>query len=172
MRESAPVVRALLVITLLAGTLACGGSTPPPTAGTCRGQGEHLTFAGDLAGDFACQGSRVKCTATAFGKGINAHLVGDVGRRGIVMDITVGGTPGHDYHGAGSYETGPGSSEPAAAVRVTAGGGGGGDWRSDAGGPVVVTATAAGTVAGSLDLQLPGYGGGSEHVSGTWTCDS
>ena len=164
-------MRALVLVALLLGTFACGGSSGSPAARTCADQGQHLTFAGDLAGDFACQGDRVVCTATAFGKGINAHLVGDVGRRGIVMDITVGGTPGHDYHGAGSYETGPGPSEPAAAVRVTAGGGGGGDWRSDAGGPVVVTADAAGRTDGSLDLQLPGYGGTGEHVSGTWTCD-
>lgn len=164
-------MRALVLIALLLGAFACGGSSGSPAARSCADQGEHLTFKGELTGDFTCRGDRVVCTATAYGKGINAHLEGDVGRRGIVMDITVGGSPGHDYHGAGSYETGPGSSSPAAGVRVTAGGGSGGDWRSEAGGPVVVTADAGGRADGSLDLQLPGYGGQTEHVSGTWTCD-
>jgi len=124
-----------------------------------------------VSGSLKCTGSAVQCKATAFGHGYSAHIEGDVGRRGVVLEITVGGAPGRDYHGPGSYATGAEQTEPAGGVRLTAGGGGSGsDWRSEGGGAVVVVSDKPSAIAGSLDLTLLGYGGQTERVSGAWSC--
>lgn len=174
MRESALLrgTPLLVAIALLAGC-ACGpgaSSSRGAPARSCDPQAQHLAFAGAFTGTLKCTGGPVQCRPTAAGRGYDVHIEGDVGRAGIVLDITIGGTPGHDYHGPGGYATGAGQDQPAAGLRLTGGGVGPGDWRSEGGGAVQVTSDHDGALTGSVDQVLSGYGGSDEHVSGTWSC--
>jgi hypothetical protein len=166
-----PTLLAFAAVTLLG--FACGPSDTSShgAAARCSPQAQQLTFAGAFSGTLMCTGGAVQCKPTGFGHGYTAHIEGDVATHGVVLDITVGGTPGHDYRGPGSYATGPEQTEPAAGVRLTAGGlGSGADWRSQGGGDVVVASDHSGALAGSLNLSLIGYGGHAEQVSGNWSC--